>query len=112
MTFSENLQAKYPGFALNDRNGLIENVSKPEIDLDSLFSLLKSKDLSHYEKVRDHFFCGQGLYTTGRAKEQQSIIYATYPRAGNTLMRKYFENITGVATGSDMVMKFQPNIAL
>ena len=27
-------------------------------------------------------------------------------------MRKYFENISGVATGSDMVMKFQPNIAL
>lgn len=27
-------------------------------------------------------------------------------------MRKYFENITGIATGSDMVMKFCPNIAL
>lgn len=27
-------------------------------------------------------------------------------------MRKYFENITGVATGSDMVMKHSPNVAL
>ena len=27
-------------------------------------------------------------------------------------MRKYFENVTGVATGSDMVLKHSPNVAL
>ena len=39
-------------------------------------------------------------------------MYATYPRSGNSLMRKYFENVTGIATGSDMVMKHTPNVAL
>lgn len=39
-------------------------------------------------------------------------MYATYPRSGNSLMRKYFENLTGIATGSDMVMKHGPNVAL
>ena len=39
-------------------------------------------------------------------------MYATYPRSGNSLMRKYFENVTGVATGSDMVLKHSPNVAL
>lgn len=27
-------------------------------------------------------------------------------------MRKYFENVTGVATGSDMVLKHSANVAL
>lgn len=27
-------------------------------------------------------------------------------------MRKYFENVTGVATGSDMILKHSPNVAL
>lgn len=39
-------------------------------------------------------------------------MYATYPRSGNSLMRKYFETVTGIATGSDMVMKHGPNVAL
>jgi hypothetical protein len=62
--------------------------------------------------VRHRFFTGQALFSSGKAVEQQSVAYLTYPRSGNSLMRKYFENLTGVATGSDMVMKFQPNIAL
>ena len=40
------------------------------------------------------------------------MAYATYPRSGNSLMRKYFENVTGTATGSDMVLHHQPNISL
>ena len=58
MTFSENLQLKYPGFQLNDSNGLIDNVGMPEINLDTLFSLLKSKDLSQYEKIKEMYFIG------------------------------------------------------
>ena len=30
------------------------------------------------------------------------VAYATFPRTGNTFLRKYFENITGVFTGSEM----------
>lgn len=52
------------------------------------------------------------MYTDGKSSEQASVVLVTYPRAGNTLMRKQFENLSGVATGSDVVMKFQPNMAL
>jgi hypothetical protein len=105
-TFSENLEKKYPGFRLNDTTGFIESGSMPEINLDVLFALLRSRDLSQYEKVRHRFFTGQALFTSGTSIEQPSVAYLTYPRSGNSLMRKYFENLTGVATGSDMVMKF------
>ena len=41
-----------------------------------------------------------------------TVVYATYPRSGNSLMRKYFENVTGTATGSDMVVRHASNVAL
>lgn len=68
--FSENVQMKYPGFSLNDNTGLIENVRMPEINLDTLFALLRSKDIARYEQVRNTLFTGQGLYSTGTAREQ------------------------------------------
>ena len=44
--------------------------------------------------------------------EGLGVTYTSFPRSGNTFLRKYFETITGVATGSDMVMKFSLNVAL
>jgi hypothetical protein len=44
-TFSENMETKYPGFRLNDSTGFIESASMPEINLDTLFALLRSRDL-------------------------------------------------------------------
>lgn len=110
-TFAENLAEKYPGYAINEHS-LIVNKSDLTINLDQLVSLLKSKDLNAYHQHKDQFFGPQSRFLSGSGPEQMSIIYATYPRSGNSLMRKYFENITGVATGSDMVMKHSPNVAL
>lgn len=45
-------------------------------------------------------------------KLDEKIMYTSYPRSGNTFLRKYFESITGLATGSDQVMKFNLNVAL
>lgn len=51
-TFSENMALKYPGSMLNDSTGLIENRTLPDINLDSLMELLRSKDICQYEKVK------------------------------------------------------------
>jgi hypothetical protein len=82
------------------------------VDLDELLGLFRSNDIARYNEVKDHFFGAQARYTNQKAVEQMSVMYATYPRSGNSLMRKYFENLTGIATGSDMVMKHSPNVAL
>jgi len=29
----------------------------------------------------------------------------SYPRSGNSFLRKYLQNITGIATGSDMTLE-------
>lgn len=56
--FSENIQQKYPGFQLNDTTGLVENLTTPEVNLDTLFALLRSKDLARYEQARSRLFTG------------------------------------------------------
>jgi len=40
------------------------------------------------------------------------VIFASYPRSGNTFLRKYLEEITGIATGSDMTTEMTMCIQL
>ena len=110
-TYAENLALRWPGYALQ-QSGHIMNVSDRIVCMDQLQNLLRSKDLDRYEREKDIFFGPQARYTTGNASEQATVVYATYPRSGNSLMRKYFENVTGTATGSDMVIRHTSNVAL
>jgi hypothetical protein len=59
-------------------------------------------------ELRDQLF----KQTVFLNEETFKVTYTSYPRSGNTFLRKYFETITGIATGSDQVMKFNLNIAL
>jgi hypothetical protein len=47
-----------------------------------------------------------------KGTKQNTIMYTSYPRSGNTFLRKYLENITGLATGSDQLMKFSLSVEL
>ena len=35
------------------------------------------------------------------SEDQETVILASYPRSGNTLLRAYLEKLTGLVTGSD-----------
>lgn len=109
-TFSENLAARWPGYVL--KGEFIVPVSDHLVHMDDLLGLLRSKDIERYQSMKEHFFGSQARYTTGNSQEQMQVVYATYPRSGNSLMRKIFENTTGTATGSDQVLKHTPNVAL
>lgn len=39
----------------------------------------------------------------------EKVVLTSYPRSGNTLLRKYLEDITGVITGSDCDVKRKLN---
>jgi hypothetical protein len=66
-----------------------------------LREILLSKDLDNLEKNRWIFSDGS-KFLDGADLSGFKIAYATFPRTGNTLLRKYIEEITGVATGADM----------
>ena len=44
---------------------------------------------------------GQTVESTGNM-----VSYCSYSRCGNSFLRKYLEKITGIATGSDMVLEY------
>jgi len=47
-------------------------------------------------------FEGQAKFLDGQDISGDRIVYATYPRCGSTFLRKYLQEIAGIATGSDM----------
>lgn len=98
---------KFPGYKL-DKNNLVENISDKEINLEKHIELLLSKDLSLLADTS--LFSGQAHFLNG--SPFQAVSYTSYPRSGNTFLRKYLENITGIATGSDQLMKFTLNVTL
>ena len=40
------------------------------------------------------------------------VSYLSYPRCGNSFLRKYLQNITGIATGCDMSLEFNVDLQL
>ena len=101
-TFSETLRRKSPGYKLDPQTLFIVPDTDHRVNLDEFFALMRSKDIKAYEKNKDKFFGPSGRFTTENAIEQMSVLYATFPRSGNSMMRKYFENVCGLATGSDL----------
>lgn len=107
--FSEQISSKYPGYGV-DHSLLVVNQQDEMIDLEELKAFFLSKDLENYEVLKPRFISNQSRFL--KPKHHPVISYTSYPRSGNTFLRKYFETITGISTGSDMVMKFSLNVAL
>ena len=79
----------------------------PVVNFEWLKDYLLSKDLSRMDELdwvdREEFrhLDGQvNLYKTG-----DRVSFQSYPRSGNTFLRRFLEQITGVYTGTDMDMK-------
>jgi len=76
---------------------------------------LKSSDASLlesnrwiFEDLKDSKYLTVNNPKSGRTvhTEGEVVSYCSYPRCGNSFLRKYLQNITGVATGSDMALEF------
>lgn len=92
---------------------MVKVVTDKTIDLDEhirYFLSKDKKDLDNYENDKAAVFGNQARFICGR--QHLPISYTSYPRSGNTFLRKYLENITGIATGSDQFMKFTMNVCL
>ena len=111
--YEEGIKRKFPGYEL-DANYIVRNVADSTIDLEKHMDFMKKTDsasLDAYEQLKHVIFpSGHARFLSG--KPSAAISYTSYPRSGNTFLRKYLENITGVATGSDQLMKFTLNMTL
>ena len=62
-----------------------------------------SNDFERYEKFKKkNLSSGVPTFLDGKSIAGDKVCYMTYPRSGNTFLRKYLEIITGVTTGSEI----------
>lgn len=72
----------------------------PTLNLDALMSLFRSKDAKLWKKC-SWMFDGEFRFLDGSPNKSNKIAFQSFPRSGNTFLRKYFELLTGVQTGAD-----------
>jgi hypothetical protein len=80
------------------------------VNFGDLWDCLRSKDKS----LCDGMFsedANEDVYINMKAKRTvssmgQKVAFSTYPRCGSSFFRKFFQLITGTATGSDMLLEF------
>ena len=66
----------------------------------TLTHLFRSKDVELWEKAQ-WMFEGEVKFLDGEENRSNKIAFSSFPRSGNTFMRKYCELLTGVQTGAD-----------
>jgi hypothetical protein len=81
--------------------------AKPEtsvVNFDMLISILKSKDRQMWEQAKWIFKGSENkepIFLDGAPIKSNKIAFASFPRSGNTFLRKYFELLSGIQTGAD-----------
>lgn len=63
--------------------------------------LFKSKDEALWQKNKWIYDVIGGVFLDGERQVGNKITFASFPRSGNTFLRKYLTLLTGVPTGSD-----------
>lgn len=98
--FSEMMETDYAGYELgSDERTLVAKTART-VSLKDLKKVLLSKDMKDYEDNR-WMFEGGAKFLDGEDIDGSRIAMVTYPRTGNTFLRKLLQEITGIATGSD-----------
>lgn len=115
LKLSERMATHFDGFALNDKNIMYPKDEMQSINIDTLIKMLKSsaKDEEAHEPHK-WMFKGPSRFLDKQNAVQphHRVIYASMPRSGNSFLRKYLEQISGVITGSDLTLNFLLNMTL
>ena len=76
----------------------------PKVKFSWLKDLLLSKDLSREMEL--NWIDPEGYRFLDKSEDMfgNMVAFQSFPRCGNTFLRRFLENITGVYTGADMNM--------
>jgi hypothetical protein len=87
--------------------------SAPKLNFNELMQLFKSKDWTEMQEIEfEEKLENYGPLFLDETCQVNKINFTSYPRSGNSLTRKYLEDITGIITGSNMDNRYPRNLAL
>ena len=98
--FSERFLRMYPGYMLDKNMAIVAKPETPVINLRQLMELLKSSDAGLWERAK-WMFDNHFRFLDGQPNKSQKVAFCSFPRSGNTFLRRYMELITGITTGAD-----------
>lgn len=107
--FSEKFIRQYPGYMLDKHMHIVAKPETPVLNLNQLTNLLKSKDEELWQRTK-WIYDGQFKFLDGEPNISQKIAFCSFPRSGNTFLRRYLELLTAITTGSDNT--FHVNVQL
>ena len=103
MKYTERFNHSHPGFKFDHENFVRADTAR-SINFEDLRKVLLSQDEKDMVE-NDWMFEGPSKYLDGSTLNGNRVGFVTHARMGSTFLRKYFEEITGVATGSDMLLE-------
>lgn len=100
--FSERFKRMYAskGYVLDADMRIRASSKCRTANLKQLMGMLASKDPKEYEDLK-WMFDGHDRFLDGTPKPGNKVAFCSFPRSGNSFLRKYLEKLTGVTTGSD-----------
>ena len=112
-TFSEKMARLFPGYCLDGQMRIRPLPETRTLSLAWLKELLVSTDASLFEA--NQWLFENGAFFLDEATEsqtQEKVALASFPRSGNTFLRKYVELLTGLQTGGDNPLHFNVNFQM
>ena len=100
---SDRMQRRFPSYELDEGNRFRPGPETETANFTTLKNLLLSKDLTDITKLHEMtaddkcVFLDSSVDLTGN-----KVAFQSFVRSGNTFLRRYIEQITGIFTGSDM----------
>lgn len=99
--YSDRMTRVFPGLVLNDRQILNAGPGTPTLNYKQLKSLLLSKDLGRNREF--DWLQGRNFrFLDGEDLGDNQVAFVSAPRSGNSFLRCFLEEITGVLTGADL----------
>ena len=98
--FSEKFEEHFSGYMLDKNMHVVARPTTPVINLIQLTELLKSSDEELWQRAK-WMFDRQFRFLDGQPNPSNKIAFCSFPRSGNTFLRKYIELLTGITTGAD-----------
>lgn len=83
----------------------------PVVNLDELVAVLRSKDENIWNKNK-WIFENEFKFLDGKPNKSNKVAFASFPRAGNTFLRKCCELLTGIITGADNTLHVNIHLQL
>jgi len=97
--YSDRHERLYSNYVLDERLRMRPGPKTKVANFEEIKDILLSTDLSRDSELD---WTNDGLrFLDGADMSKNSVVFQSWPRSGNSMLRRYIETVTGIFTGAD-----------